>query len=389
MGWGDLTRAFHPVAARAVGAAARLERGPHRRPVGGGILPGRWSTSSAGLIAGEDLWQELKFVPTRVGICILLRELVTIGASIDAARGLPVIHLNFLGYDEQAHRRGPNSAFAHWSLKGIDAAIKRIWNAAHRSSRRDYRVWIYSDHGQESTVPYPVVGGQTIHQAVAQIFADLDAAEDGAASQTPGLPADQSKYGIQYQRSQWLGGGRLRKALFGRLPGLGVDKEHEPKKVLVTAQGPIGHVYPPAAAQRRTAGHCCPPTGHGSQSPPGACGGAKRPGDRLDGRRADLFAARCRGAFRLRPSLPGRSDRRPDRPLPPSRRRRVDPFRLDAPRRPASVSRSRRRAATAAPARRRPGRSHYCRPVRRRWGTRRRGICDRSICGGPRSGLWG
>ncbi|HEY5649067.1 MAG TPA: hypothetical protein VIU33_06180 [Nitrospiria bacterium] len=69
-----------------------------------------------GLIAGQDLAKELKFVPTRVAICILLRELITIGARIDIARGLPVIHLNYLGYDEQAHRRGPSSAFAHWTL---------------------------------------------------------------------------------------------------------------------------------------------------------------------------------------------------------------------------------------------------------------------------------
>ena len=45
---------------------------------------------------------------------------------IDATRGLPVIYLDFVGYDEQSHRRGPSSRFAHWSLKGIDGAIGRL-----------------------------------------------------------------------------------------------------------------------------------------------------------------------------------------------------------------------------------------------------------------------
>lgn len=69
-----------------------------------------------GIVAGRDFWAELKFIPTRVVIAILLRELITIGVKIDIARGLPIIHLNFLGYDEQAHRRGPSSLFALYLL---------------------------------------------------------------------------------------------------------------------------------------------------------------------------------------------------------------------------------------------------------------------------------
>jgi len=76
-----------------------------------------------GVAGGRNLIKELTFVPLRVGVSVLLRELVAIGVKLDAARGLPVIHANFLGYDEQSHRRGPESKFAHWSLKGLDKAI--------------------------------------------------------------------------------------------------------------------------------------------------------------------------------------------------------------------------------------------------------------------------
>lgn len=124
-----------------------------------------------GLIAGQDLWREIRFVPMRIGVSVLLRELSTIGAKMDVARGLPIVHINFLGYDEQAHRRGPASSFAHWTLKGIDDAIARVWRAAGRSARRQYEVWIYSDHGQEFTRSFEALRGRDLSAVVAEAFA--------------------------------------------------------------------------------------------------------------------------------------------------------------------------------------------------------------------------
>lgn len=188
-----------------------------------------------GLIEGKELGKELKFVPTRAGIAVLLRELITMGACADAARGLPVIHVNFLGYDEHAHRRGPGSRFAHWTLKGIDGCVRRIWEAAHRSTRRDYQVWVYSDHGQELTIPYPNLAGKLIDEMVAQVF-NMPMSADVA------LHAGEQR-GTQYQRSQWITSGRLQQRLPGQLPPPGL--RHPDQAVLVTAMGPLGHVYPP------------------------------------------------------------------------------------------------------------------------------------------------
>lgn len=186
-----------------------------------------------GLIDGQDLWKELKFVPTRVVISILFREMATIGAAIDTNRGLPVIHLNYLGYDEQAHRRGPSSAFAHWTLKGIDDAIRRVWRAARRSARRDYDVWIFSDHGQEQTIPYPVETGRSIQEAVSEVFGQL--------SPLP-PPQLQEIRGVQFQRARWLGqslGGRF----FNWLLRNRHLSEGSAPATVVTAMGPIGHIY--------------------------------------------------------------------------------------------------------------------------------------------------
>lgn len=188
-----------------------------------------WDLAS-GLIAGHDIGKEMKFVPTRVAISILLRELVRMGAEIDVARGLPVIHLNLLGYDEQAHRRGPSSAFAHWSLKGIDATIESVWRAAHRAARRRYDVWIYSDHGQEETVAYPARYGRTVDEVVA------------AALQNAGKPPKRNHgglRGIQSQRVRLLGGRRVRKIL-------PVYRQADPppgQDFSVTSYGPVALVY--------------------------------------------------------------------------------------------------------------------------------------------------
>ncbi|HEY8990908.1 MAG TPA: alkaline phosphatase family protein, partial [Luteolibacter sp.] len=102
-----------------------------------------------GVFRGQWPSQEFFMVLSRTFIGVGLRELVTIGGKVDVTRGLPVVHVNLLGYDELAHRRGPGSRFAHWSLRGIDRAIKNLYRAALGSPRRDYHVWIFSDHGQE------------------------------------------------------------------------------------------------------------------------------------------------------------------------------------------------------------------------------------------------
>lgn len=189
-----------------------------------------------GLFNGYDFIKELKFVPTRVAISILLRELVTIGAKIDVARGLPVIHLNLLGYDEQAHRRGPSSLFAHWTLKGIDDAIARIWRAAQRSSHRQYDVWVYSDHGQEEVKPYHLLHGRSIKDAVTAVFADHDI----NAGLQPVPRGVQAQRGIQTQRVRQLGGNRIQRLfpVSGQLRG-----DQGNGHVTVAGMGPVGFVY--------------------------------------------------------------------------------------------------------------------------------------------------
>ncbi len=233
LGWGDLARTLNPIGWAVL---VMLYLGSLVRVAAQALVETALALSDAvrGLFAGTGFLREVKFISSRVGVAIVLREWITAGACMDAARGVPIIHLNFLAYDEQAHHRGPGALHALWSLRSINRAIRRIWRAAHRSQHRDYRVWIYSDHGQEDTLPYHDLTGKTVQSAVLAVLAD-------GTAERPNDGNDESS--IQYQRSQWLGGGRMRRALFQHIPRLPSQQDAELPAASVLAMGPIGHVY--------------------------------------------------------------------------------------------------------------------------------------------------
>ncbi len=169
MGWGTSTKAPGPFLLLVL---ALMNVYGLLRAAAFGVLEIGLATFDAirGIFGGSKPKHEFKFIPARVGVCVLLREWITHAARMDIVRGLPIIHLNLLGYDEQSHHRGPDSAFAHWVLGGIDDSIKRVWRAAKNSDRRSYEVWIYSDHGQVRSTPYLEATGKTLKETVAQLW---------------------------------------------------------------------------------------------------------------------------------------------------------------------------------------------------------------------------
>jgi endonuclease/exonuclease/phosphatase family metal-dependent hydrolase len=186
-----------------------------------------------GLVRGENIIREVKFILSRVFVCVGLREVVTIGAGVDLARGLPIVHVNFVGYDEPAHRRGPGSAFAHWALWNIDSSIKKLYRAAQRSTRRDYAVWIYSDHGQETTRSFAEEFPPGIEKVVEQAFEQLPK----GAIPSPSRLAEAVSRGFPLANGEQQNFGRAHKE-DGRLSATAPEKLFS-----VTAMGPVGHLY--------------------------------------------------------------------------------------------------------------------------------------------------
>lgn len=215
-----------------------------------------------GIIDGRDLAKELMFVPARVAICILLRELITIGVKLDLAKGRPIIHLNLLGYDEQAHRRGPKSKFAHWSLKGIDDAIDRIWRDAKASKKHDYDIWIYSDHGQEETLPYKKKFGISVVDAIKNSVKET-------MGESLNITSGNDIFGIQSQRVTLFGRTKLQKILRSyqkdepktaqvadvgrqlRKQAIHLGEQNHSKDIVVTAMGPLGYIYFPDSVSKK------------------------------------------------------------------------------------------------------------------------------------------
>jgi hypothetical protein len=105
---------------------------------------------------------EWRFLYMRLFVSVVMRDLSTQGALVDVLRGVPVIYLDYLGYDEYAHRRGPDSEMALYNLRGIDAAIERLRRAARAVPEYGYDLYVFSDHGQSATTPFERIVGRDL-----------------------------------------------------------------------------------------------------------------------------------------------------------------------------------------------------------------------------------
>ncbi len=193
-----------------------------------------------GLVQGRKFIKELVFIPARILICVILRELVSFRAKIAVGRGAPIVCASFLGYDEQAHRRNPGSMFAHWSLKGIDDTIKDICKAADQSNCRKYETIIYSDHGQETVTWYGSRYGIPVKKAIRNAFYDLNPDEKHVHSGSYDNVLD----GL-YKKARAL--------IMNRPFSENLQKDSGPvsgDKIEITTMGPLGHVYLPGTPAR-------------------------------------------------------------------------------------------------------------------------------------------
>lgn len=184
-----------------------------------------------GIRQKQQILKELKFVPTRIWVCVILREFIRFWVKRDILRGVPIICANFVGYDEHSHRRGPNSAFAHWSLIGIDGVLRDIYNRAQQSKRRKYRMLIYADHGQEAVVPYQTATGKSLSEGLQRAFATgpLAGCEVFWTEELLG-----QVYFFRHGRK-----------LLGVMQKTGSGVRDREERIVVTALGPLGHIYLP------------------------------------------------------------------------------------------------------------------------------------------------
>ena len=96
---------------------------------------------------------------------VIARELITLGAIIDMKKNTHIIYMNYIGYDEISHHRGPPTKSTYRVVRALDRNIKRIF----LSKKKDYDIFILSDHGHTQSIPFKRIYRQELSEFVNQL----------------------------------------------------------------------------------------------------------------------------------------------------------------------------------------------------------------------------
>jgi len=96
----------------------------------------------------------------------LFTEVQTFGIMLDIYRRVPAIYTNYTGYDEAAHRLGPDHPAAFRLLRGVDKRILQINRMRALYRRRTYDLYLMSDHGNTPAVPFSRQSGRTLGEHI-------------------------------------------------------------------------------------------------------------------------------------------------------------------------------------------------------------------------------
>lgn len=167
----------------------------------------------------------------RIAACVVLRDL-SVGLVLeDMYRGVPVIYVDLVGYDEIAHHAGPERPEALDAVAEVDRQIGILARAAEDTPRA-YQLVVLSDHGQSQGATFRQRYGQTLDELVRELMAG-----------SPAILADTSDvegWGHLNTVLTQIASGQGRGAAIARrrLRRQGAD-----------APGPSGEAEPPAAVE--------------------------------------------------------------------------------------------------------------------------------------------
>jgi len=181
---------------------------------------------------GPSLVRRIRDSWYRVLLSVVMRDSSRLQAIQDMRDGLPVVHINFLGYDKQAHRFGPDSAPAMRALKGIDKAIGSLVRSLGEASGEDATVVVYSDHGQESTTPIHRVAGAEVSEVVRDALREV-------------APETNEPAGGERRAGGRTVAASVAERLGEKMLGVSSSREEdEPGRSVTTVEaGPIANVY--------------------------------------------------------------------------------------------------------------------------------------------------
>jgi len=108
---------------------------------------------------------------------VVLRDLAVAIVADQMARGVPVVYVDFVDYDEVAHHAGPTRPESLRTLEGLDRVLRFLGELAGEVGR-DYELVVLSDHGQTQGSTFLQLTGRSLSDVVADLVdEEVDAAE--------------------------------------------------------------------------------------------------------------------------------------------------------------------------------------------------------------------
>jgi len=98
----------------------------------------------------------------RIVVDVMFGEIVTFGMMLDVYRGVPSLYATFYGFDEMAHLFGPDHPEALRTLRRIDAQIHQVDRIRKLYHRREYDLYVTSDHGISTSTSFQASHGMTL-----------------------------------------------------------------------------------------------------------------------------------------------------------------------------------------------------------------------------------
>jgi hypothetical protein len=185
---------------------------------------------------------------------VIFREVATFSVMLDIYRGMPAIYASYTGYDEIAHHFGADSREAFRALRGLDKQIRQIDRIRQLYMRREYDLYVLSDHGMTPSAPFRRAFGQTLQQFIAaHTGQDVHVEENSRESE--GFPEARAHFlldeirGLEARPHRALSARLLRatrQRLEERLLAEALDAEWDLSRrddIAVRNSGSLSHVY--------------------------------------------------------------------------------------------------------------------------------------------------
>ena len=122
----------------------------------------------------------------RVITNVIFREIQTFAVMVDIYRGVPAIYTTYYGYDELAHHYGPLSKVAARALHAVDSRIRQIDALRRAALTREHDLYILSDHGMTSAVPFERTHGQTPGELIHDLIGGSLRVNEGSGDEEQG-----------------------------------------------------------------------------------------------------------------------------------------------------------------------------------------------------------